>query len=173
MKFILLTLILLINLIIPSNALSQELTIQETIDYINEKLNLDGNKDKLNKEARFEWSVTKDGKLIIKRYWYNKLSIETSIYLKQLDTSLVQVYKETGNTKVFGLIKIYAKGNFQFTCRSLKDEYSEEKIYETFMIDLSFNADQTLTNQLKNSIDHLITLSKTKKEYREKDPFED
>lgn len=173
MKYILFALIGFCNVISPCKLHSQELTIQETLDYINEKLNLDGNKESGEEAASYEWSVTKDGKLIIKRFWNKILSSETNVYLKQLDTNLVEVYSEKGNSRIFGLIKIYSKNENAITNRFLKKVDSEEKIYHSFMINVSFSADQILTNQMKKAIDHLIILSKAKKEFREKDPFSD
>ena len=171
MRYNLIILIGLSYIFISFKLLPQTLSVQETIDYINEKLNMDGNKDSDDKNASYEWSVTKDGKLIIKRFKNKELWSETSVYLKQLDTSLVQVYREQGNPRVFGLIKIYSKTDNGITKRFLKTEDSDEKIVHFFMENISFNADQVLTNQLKKAIDHLVILSKNRKDYRDKDPF--
>lgn len=144
-------------------------TIPQTLSYINQKLNLDANKDSFEKDASCEWSVTPDGKLIIKKFRDKKLESETDVYLKQLDTSLVEIYREKGNPEPFGLIKIYSKENTGITTRYLKNEHSDEKISRFYMENVSFNADHVLTNQLKKAIDRLILLAKAKKEYKEKD----
>lgn len=181
MKYILFALISFSNVIIPSKLCSQELNIQETLDYINEKLNIDGNKN-YEKYDSYEWSITKDGKIIIKRFHYKVLNQETSFYLKQLDPSFVGTYKEKDNPQfaelTVGLIKIYTKKDgitdryFGVNDKGYYDDKAGETISHFFMTCLSFNQDELLTNQLKNAIDHLIILGKAKKEFREKDPFD-
>jgi len=168
-KHFLFVLISICCITIP-NVQAQDLTtIPQTLTYINQKLNLEANKDPYEKEASCEWSVTADGKLIIKKFRDKKLETETSVYLKQLDTNLVEIYKEKGNPEALGLIKIYSKENTGITTRYLKNEHSDEKISRFYMENVSFNPDHALTNQLKKAIDRLILLAKNKKEYKEKD----
>lgn len=149
-----LLLLIILAYCICFTAQSQELNINETIEYINEKLN--------KGHLKHEWSVTVHGKLIIKRYWYGDLSSTDAMYLKQLDANSVYVSDSDW-------IRIRCKG--EKSCNHVIF-IPEGKSYNQQIYFFRTDDDKNTKKQLANAIIHLIELANKESKYKENDPFD-
>ncbi len=145
-----------IGIVLGSKA--QDFNIDETIEYINEKLN--NNLPVIEIYAKYEWSVTKYGKLIIKHYWYEDLSSTQSMYLKQLDSSSIGISE-------YSWIYITCKEN-----KNCVHGNSEGVSFNWKAYCFPYNNKEGTKKQLANAITHLIKLAHKKPEYKERDPFD-
>lgn len=171
MKNILKTLFVILPLIsISLNVYSQTLSISETIDYINEKL--ENNKSSTDQPAKTVWEVASDGKLTITRYWYKKVSSITIVYLNLLDENKVFIAPH-GDSYPNGqprndYIHVYTKDD-----KNSVNYKSGDFNNNSSFIPIIFKDDPAVAKQLRNAIINLIKKAKQNTSYRKKDPFDD
>ena len=173
MKRFLLT--LMIVLTIPILTSSQNLSIEETIDYINDKLEkydfLTKNEfiknNSYSKKRYHQFSLSKKGKLTITQYLNdgNKVKEEafSEVYLKQLNLQVkLDVEADLGSIDAYS-ITLSCQDNENCIFFATINKYSYGYILYVY------NADIALS--LKRAIEHLIKQAQNNAEFYERDPF--
>lgn len=167
-KIVKIIVIIIPLLFILQNANSQTLSISETLDYINEKF--ENNKESLDMHAKIVWEVSSDGKLTITRYWFNKFSSVTTVYLNELDENYVLIAPHSpypNGQPRNNFIQVYTK-NDKNAINYKSDGFNNNSSFFTII----FKDDPAVAKQLKNAIIHLIKKAKENKTYKKNDPFD-
>ncbi len=151
------------------NISSQDLNMQETIDYINEKIN--SNKQIMeDNNAKYFWEVSADGKLTITRFvTYNVFHSSQSVFIKSLDADKVQIIDDIQTAEYYLSIRIPCKGNKEDVTRKW-----DACIKKSSGIYFRIGPDPDIARKLKNAIIYLIKLGEKNPDYKieEKDPFD-
>ncbi len=131
-----------------ANLTAQNLTIEETLKYINEKIN--SNKIPEDENAEYFWQVSDEGMLTITKYNQQTWNLSQSVYLKSLDTTSIILNNNNYMTDYYFTIDISCK-------------YGQSNITKTYSRDLRisvicirFLPDKELADRLKNAIIYLL-----------------
>ena len=146
---------------------SQDFNIQQTLDYINKKVN--DNKSFTDKDKNYVWEVDKDGKLTITQYVNNEWNFSQSVYLKALDKNRINI-----NDDIFDQDSYFYTINVKCLNNSADVIKKYKRIIHSSSIFIRLVSDDRVANQLRNAISYLILLSEQKPEYKSKDidPFD-
>ncbi|MDP1747070.1 MAG: hypothetical protein Q8L90_15960 [Bacteroidota bacterium] len=161
---IFLTVIFFIITIIKITA--QTLSVPETVDYINEKLEINKTNSDVIDKAKVIWEVSNNGKLTITRYWNNKLSGTYSVYLSDLEKDNVEILINDAMPS-YSRIQLNSKDK-----KSTINDKTNDASHNTFYLEIFFKYTPDVAKQLKNAIVSLIKEAETNKTYRKKDPFD-
>ena len=139
---------LLFGIIAFSPITAQNLTIDETIKYINEKIN--ENKISEDENAEFLWQVSDDGKLTITKYNQNVWNLLQSVYLKSLDTNTVFLNNNNQSTDYYFTLEVACKNKENNVTKT----YSRDQ--QISAICIRFKPDKEVADRLKNALIYLI-----------------
>jgi len=156
-SFFLLFFSIILNL--PFHLSGQNLNIDETIQYINEKLNI--NKITDDENAEFVWEVSADGKLTITKYVNKTWIMSQSVNLKSLDTNSIFINKSNDQTDYFYTLEIACKNGGNNITKSYKRDLRISVIY------LRFKPDKEVADRLKNAITYLIRKANERQDFKQ------
>lgn len=146
---------------------TQDLNIDQTIEYINKKIN--DHKASVDVNAKFVWELSPEGKLTITQYVNEEWNFSQSVYLKALDKNKVFINDENIDQETyFFTINVRCKDENTDVIKKYKRYARSSSIF------IRIAPDEKCANQLKNAIGYLITLGEAKTEYKSKDtdPFD-
>ena len=149
----------LIILNFPVHLSAQNLNIDETIQYINEKLKI--NKIADDESAEFVWQVSDDGKLTITQYINKVWNMSQSVYLKSLDTNSIFINKSNDQTDYFYTLEIACKNGNNNITKSYKRDLRISVIY------LRIKPDKEVADRLKNAITYLIRKANERQDFKQ------
>jgi len=163
MKKLLLVLLMLISPMLKS----QDLNINQTLEYINKKVN--DYKASIDQNVTYVWEIDKVGRLTITQYVNNEFNFSQSVYLKALDKNKIFINDENlDQDDYFYTIHIKCKNNNRDVLKKYRRMIPSSSIF------IRLFPDERSVNQLKNAITYLIILAESKSEFieREVDPFD-
>ena len=154
-------------MLVISSAKAQDLNINQTLEYLNKKIN--DNKAPIDNNITYKWEINDDGQLTINQYVNGDLYLSQSVYLKTLDKNRIVINNDNfDQEEYFYTIQIKCKNNL---LNVLKKSRRSQRVSSLF---IRIAPNEVLVNQIKNAISTLIYQAESTQEFKvcDVDPFD-
>ncbi len=167
MKMILKILAVLMVTMFYTRVNAQDMTLNQTLEYINKKIN--ENKAINDKNMMYVWEVDNAGRLIITQYINDEWFFSQTVYLKSLDKCNIVINDENSDqSEYFFTLNVKCKNNKANVARK------HRRTLKTSSVFIRIAPNLEVANQIRNAISTLIYLAESKNEYQvaDFDPFD-
>ena len=154
-------------MLVLSSAKAQDLNINQTLEYLNKKIN--DNRATMDNNIEYKWEINDDGQLTISQYVNGDLYLSQTAYLKSLDKNRIVINDANfDQEEYFYTIQIKCKNNL---LNVLKKGIRSQKVSSIF---IRIAPNEITVNQIKNALTTLIYQAESTQEFKvcDVDPFD-
>lgn len=141
-----------------SACFSQTLNINETLQYISDKINT--NRIPADENVKYIWQVNAQGRLTIEKSVSGKTELSQSVFLKMLDTNTVLINNNNDQSEYFYTIEI--------SCVNRNNSIVKKHVHDQMIssIYIRLKPDAETARRLRNAIIYLVRKAHERPEYK-------